>query len=545
MRLLGFPFHSIALSVYPIAYLYSRNMVYIPVEDTFRVVAISAAFAAFFLVGFRLILKDWAKAGIQCSLLLVLFYSFGHVANSLDARAAYTGLLALLPWIWLAMFLLFSVIFIRGRLPEATSQVLNIASAVLIIIPLASIGSTIAVLGRAEAAGAEALSLIRGEPQAEASMKELPVDGMPDIYYIVFDGYERADMLREYYSYDSSKFIDGLKERGFYVVDGSRSNYLSTNYSLNTSLNLIYYHEFPAPNQLRSKYNLQTNYVTEFLREQGYQIVVFDSGSNDTNDQYMDIFATPDSTRPDVEPEINPFERLLARTTVARLYFGEEAEEFNSEAASDAFVSAVNRELNQRRRRITHAFAHLPDYASVEGPRFLFAHIFLPHFPFLYGAGGEELRYHENVNLYWYEVEPTNYVEFYNYQLDYLNLAVLEAIDQILAETSKPVVIILQSDHGDDHFIDWDVPSAGGVSARSAILNAIYFSDEEYETLYPTITPANIFRVVLNHWFGTQYQLLSDKVFFHEHPISTPLGEVPEFIDSCTEFDVCLPDRSS
>jgi hypothetical protein len=519
-------------------------MVYIPVEDTYRVMAISAAFAAFFLVGFRLILKDWAKAGIQCSLLLLLFYSFGHVASSLEARAAHTGLLDVLPWIWLAILFLFSVIVIRARLPEATSQVLDIASAALIIIPLASIGLTIAVFGRAEAAGAEALSQIRGEHQAEASMKELPVDRMPDIYYIVFDGYERADMLREYYSYDNSTFIDGLKERGFYVVDGSRSNYLTTNYSLNTSLNLIYYHEFPTPNLLRSKYNLQTNYVTEFLRELGYEIVVFDSGSNDTNDQYTDIFATPVSIHPDVEPEINPFELLLARTTVAWLYFGEESKESNPEAASDAFVSGVNWELDQRRERITYAFAHLPDYTTVESPRFLFAHIFLPHFPFLYGADGEELQYHENVKLYWYEVEPQNYVEFYNYQLDYLNQAVLDTIDQILAETSKPVVIILQSDHGDDHFIDWDAPSAEGVSARSAILNAIYFSDGEYKTLYPTVTPVNIFRVVLNHWFGTQYQLLSDKVFFHEHPVSTPLSEVPEFIDSCAEFDICLPDRS-
>lgn len=543
MRLLRFPLYPFTLSIYPIVNLYARNMVYVPVEDTFRVLAISLGFAAFFLVGFRLILRDWRKAGILCSLLLVLFYSFGHIANSLETQGAPTGLIYLLPWIWLALFLVFSFIFLRARLPEATSQVLNIACAVLIIFPLVSVASTNLVFGRAESEGPEALSRIRGENQAEALMRDLPVEQMPDVYYIVFDGYERADLLREYYNYDNSAFIDELKVRGFYVAEGSRSNYLNTNYSLNTSLNMIYFHDFPTPNLLQSKYNLESNYVTEFLREQGYQIVVFDSGSNDTNGQYADIFVSPDSANTAAEPEINPFELLLARTTLARLYLGEGLPGSNSTAAS--LEAGANRELAKRRERITHAFTHLPDFTSSEGPSYLFAHIFLPHFPFLYGAEGEELQYHENVNFYWYEVAPEDYVEFYNYQIDYLNRVVLIAIDEILAETSNPVVIVLQSDHGDEFFLDWDAPSAEGVDTRSAILNAVYFSDGAQEALYPTITPVNTYRVVLNHWFGTQYPLLADRVFFHEHPVSTPPSRVPDFIDTCTEFNICLPDHSS
>ena len=518
-------------------------MVFIPAENTLRVVGISVAFMAFFLAGFRMILKDWAKAGILCSLLLILFYSFGHVANYLETQSAPAGLLQFLPVIWLALFLLFSFIIIRAPIPETSSQVLNLACAALIVVPLASVGWTLAVFSRAESEGPEVLSQIRGDQMADASMVGLPAGQLPDIYYIVFDGYERADLLREYYGYDNTAFINELKDRGFYVAEGSRSNYLNTNYSLNTSLNMIYYHDFPTPNLLRSKYNLQSNYVTEFLREQGYKIVVFDSGSDDTNDQYADIFVSPNFSETLVEQGINPFELLLVRTTLARLFFGEQSQGPNATAASPAL--GANRELTERRERITHTFTHLPDFASDDIPSFQFAHIFLPHFPFLYGAEGEELQYHENVNLYWYEVLPEDYVEFYNYQIDYLNQATLSAIDQILANTSKPVVIILQSDHGDEFFIDWDAPSAEGVSTRSAILNAVYFSDGDYETLYPTITPVNTYRVVLNHWFGTHYPMLADRVFFHEHPVSTPPSRVPEFIDSCTEFDICLPDHSS
>jgi hypothetical protein len=118
---------------------------------------------------------------------------------------------------------------------------------------------------------------------------------------------------------------------------------------------------------------------------------------------------------------------------------------------------------------------------------------------------------------------------------------VLDTIDTILKNSEKPVVIVLQSDHGDEKFLDRDAPTTQGVNVRSAILNAIYFSDPSYDSLYPTMTPVNTFRVVLNHWFGTEYPLVQDKVFFHEHSASTPINEKPEFVDACVHFDVCLP----
>jgi hypothetical protein len=50
----------------------------------------------------------------------------------------------------------------------------------------------------------------------------------PDIYYIIVDGYARADVLREYYEFDNSEFLNGLEKRGFTVNDSSRANYYWT-----------------------------------------------------------------------------------------------------------------------------------------------------------------------------------------------------------------------------------------------------------------------------------------------------------------------------
>ena len=543
MKLLRFPYHPLLLSIYPIAHLYARNFVFLPIENTFRILAVTLVFALFFLAAFKLILKDWALAGVLSSLLVVLFYTFGHAANAIEAwtlNLQITFDVSILGWIWLAALLVISLLALKFGLPEQTTPLLNIVATVLVIAPVISIASYATAVGGSVPADEAKLSELRGEQEAEAGMSQV---AGPDIYFIILDSYQRADTLLDSYGYDNSAFTEGLQERGFYLASSSRSNYLNTNYSLNTSLNLMYYHEFPDQILLNSKYDLQTNYVSDFLRRIGYEIVVFDSGSDDTNDQYADIFVTPKSSQLEDDQFINPFERLLLSTTAAALLFQGSSLDAGPGEASDVFAKAVNRELAQRRELITHAFGSLAGHGAGGGEQLLFSHIFLPHFPFLYGPDGEELQYHQNLNLYWYEVEPENYIEYYNYQIDYLNQAVLDAVDEILGASEGPVVIVLQSDHGDRKFIDFDEPTSAGVDARSAILNAIYYSDGNYESLYQSVTPVNTFRLIFNHWFGTEYPLLPDRTFFHESSVSTPFNEVPEFVDACTTFNVCLPVR--
>ena len=49
-------------------------------------------------------------------------------------------------------------------------------------------------------------------------------DTLPDIYYIILDGYARADILEELYNYDNSEFLEFLEQRGFFVADQGRAN---------------------------------------------------------------------------------------------------------------------------------------------------------------------------------------------------------------------------------------------------------------------------------------------------------------------------------
>lgn len=539
-----FPFHSILLSVYPVVFLLARNIPVIPLEQSIRPLAITIGIAIILLFGLQVILKDWGKAGVICSLVMILLLSFGHAANIIGEWITKTNIhvsIHHLAWVWLSLFLGFTFIVLKWRFPDNFTRYLNVFSALILIFPLAAVIFNTTSTYQNGRYQSEILSQMRGQAQAELAISELSPDELPDIYYIILDGYERADKLKAYYDYDNSYFTAALEERGFYIAGSSRSNYLSTSYSLNTAMNLIYFHEFPKNLFVKSRYNLQTNYVSDFLRHKNYQVIVFESGTGDTDKQYADEYVAPERTITAEKPLINTFEQLLIRTTMWILLLNQDPLTGNLEPAGNAISASINRELDLRRERVKHALAHLPGYASNESNYFLFSHIYLPHYPFLFGPNGEELEYHQNSNLYWYETAHEDYIEYYTYQITYLNKLLLETIDRILEVSEKPVVIVLQSDHGDEYFLDWDAPTAQGVDIRSANLNAIYFSDGAYETLYPTLTQVNTFRLILNHWFGTSYPLLPDKVFVSTHPTSTAPSAKPKFIDGCPEFNICPP----
>jgi hypothetical protein len=69
----------------------------------------------------------------------------------------------------------------------------------------------------------------------------------PDIYYIILDGYARADVLSNLYGYDNSDFIKPLEQRGFNMASQSRSNYPRTLLSLASSLNMKYLEPVSEP----------------------------------------------------------------------------------------------------------------------------------------------------------------------------------------------------------------------------------------------------------------------------------------------------------
>ena len=106
-------------------------------------------------------------------------------------------------------------------------------------------------------------------------------------------------MLKQYYDFDNSPFLDHLRTLGFQVSDASRSNFYWTFLSVGSALNLDYIQVLlngeidPASRDRTELYRLlRDNRASQFLRARGYRYVHLQStwggtGSNPYADEFL------------------------------------------------------------------------------------------------------------------------------------------------------------------------------------------------------------------------------------------------------------------
>jgi hypothetical protein len=143
----------------------------------------------------------------------------------------------------------------------------------------------------------------------------------------------------------------------------------------------------------------------------------------------------------------------------------------------------------------------------------VFVHLIAPHPPYVFGPNGEPIESNDVFTLD-DVVQSNRDPSLYVGELHYLNTLLLETIDQIQSKSDVPPIIVLQSDHGSriypqdqqvDNVID---------KVSFPILNTYYLPGITAETvLYPTISPVNTFRVILNSYFGAHLSLVEDSSY--------------------------------
>jgi hypothetical protein len=325
---------------------------------------------------------------------------------------------------------------------------------------------------------------------------------LPDVYYIILDGYPRQDVLLKYHNFNNSDFIKKLEAIGFYVPSCSQSNYAITDLSLASSLNMNYLEGLNSNiHAINLADGIIHSEIRQFLKGLGYNIVSFENGIWFTELQDADYYITRD--RPVISSffdfkRLSEFEVLFLRTTVLRL-----VEEYKA-VWTDTFFQNPRKDNYDR---ILFEFDQLDSSPLLPGPKFVFVHILAPHSsPFIFNANGEFVVSNS--------VDPA-----LGNELIFLNKRTLEAVQAIIARSKNKPIIIIQGDHGLD------------TEARLANLVAYYFPDGGPRVLYPTITPVNSFRLVLNTYFGQSLPLLPDVSFYSKYEDMFALTKV---INSCS-----------
>lgn len=497
-RWFAVPWYSFAFSLYPALALLSANIGQVEAGAGVRVLPISLALGALLYFVFWIILRQVHRAAFLTTLWMALFFTYGHIYNLLaDLLPDFN----LTPWLlagWAVLLL--------AAVRWATRPKLEFASA--------AAGLNAVTLGLLILSGGQILlgsRAVDGHRVAAefAPIQELhPPEGqsLPDVYYFILDSYTRADLLESAYGYDNSEFIAGLEQRGFYVASCAQSNYVRTEVSLSSSLNMQYLQDldplFNPENIGRTRLwdSLKHSAVRYNFESLGYETVNYATGFAWNEIRDVDIFYSP----PPLSSGLSEFEGLFLRTTLARY-----AEDLGW-VDSDAVMGQGFRD------RFNLVFDSLDGLSSNPDPTFAYIHLISPHPPFVFGPDGQPT----DPSDFWNEKRMypgTLYAQGYQNQLTHLNTKLLAAIDVILANSDTPPIIILQGDHG-----PWLQPKA----KRMQILNAYYLPGRNDE-LYPTITPVNTFRLVFNLYFGGDYPLLEDTAYFSPVPRLYEFSEIP------------------
>ncbi len=488
----SFPFHPFLLAIFSPISLLAYNKFQVSFSVILRPVLILLLFGSFLFGVLTLILKrNVQKAAVITSVTLLLIFSYGHVFNLIEASflASFLGRHRLVVGFFLACWLAVVFLTIRREVSQEAVRIMNIFSIILIFLPLGQLGSHYI----SKAIAAQNMK----KASEEAGATSTTVSSKPDVYYIILDAYARPDALLEEYGIDVSPFVEEMTDLGFYYASCSQSNYGETFNSISTALNMNYMQTILDQRGIDlggEEYFelLRRNQVRSFFENLDYQIVAFSTGYQWSEWNQADIYYEIDSTNH--LRALTPFEVLVFETTIFYPFRG-----YYFKIFPDNFSNEINSIHSLHIETQLNLLSDLPKIAENPNPTFTFAHIIVPHPPFVFAEDGSLL---EDPGYFSGEkggaVNDVYRLEGYTHQVYFISNQIEYVISQILSRSETPPIIIIQGDHG------WRDEN------RNKILNLYYFPDGNDVALYPTITPVNSFRVVLNTFFKQSFPLLAD-----------------------------------
>ena len=428
--------------------------------------------AVFGLVHF--FVKDRLKAALLSGLIMVSFCFYGDIDFRLKWLLVSVGLPALaharylLPVI-VGAFLLSGWLILRKDWP-----LLRFKAAVRVCIT-AMVVSTLLLL---HLFPSQFVSRRDRPREVDEHGPFLRTENRPDIYYILLDCYTGSENLKKFWDYDNAPFTSFLEANGFFVVPNARANYDATPRCLASALNMAHIKRPPADLSAWGRVNRMCEIIDlaaapRKLQEIGYEVV---------NLSLFDVAGLPQHYQV----------HFLDNMSLADLLR-------HKSLAGYAAAWWQRRQIAEVHQDIFDRLKKLPAESDPARPRFIYAHILAPHWPYVFNRHG--LR-PDPLNI---GGAPQDYLE----QLIYVNQLVTNVVGEIRSKSKTPPIIILQGDHG-FRFL----PEPNQRESASKILNAYYLPGGQREWVYEGITPVNSFRMIFNHYFGAHYPRQRDE-FYH------------------------------
>jgi hypothetical protein len=500
------PLHPLLAAAYPVIFLFATNAAdQVTLAPLWLPLLISMGVAAAVLVALGLLTRNWLASGLVTTVLVVSFFGYGHAWNAVsDKLDSQYPLIAV--WAALSAVALFFASGARAS-ARAWTKLLNVVTAILLTLNIWGLGTSMVALGAAE------------HPPRDTSPLDLAPadpDDLPDVYYIIVDRYAGPTTLERTYGFDNDPFLAALEDRGFAVARHAHANYIKTPLSLVSSLDLDYLDadllkseatdgSDRGPIQRRLGDHLV---VPTALKELGYTYV------------HLGNWWAPTLTNVDADRSFHyegqdEFSNALLQTTIVR-------------AMSDAHIAPDDPwDWNTMRDNNLYALERLEEIPALPGPKYVFAHLVTTHPPYVHDVDGSMTGREQVAEL----GDEESYIR----QLRYANGRLLGIIDRIVA-SDPDAVVMLQADEGpfparydlDDWSFEWEQATSAELEQKFGILYAMRVPGADLEAAGFTDdrTPVNAFRIIFNARFGTDLELLPDRVYAH-----TDLRHFYDFID--------------
>ena len=506
MKLNNIIFHPILFGIFPVLLLFESNMNFTSIWEIILPLVIITIIITISWVFVKKILSNTKKSALVISLLVILFFVYGPTFFAIDdltingndvGRHTYL----LIPFLAITILGIILIIKSKKELKNLT-KISNVISLILVSVILLNIG----------AYNFENTYSIEIQNIDKIINKEKIV---PDIYYILLDGYPGKTSLNEISNYDNQEFLDNLSNQGFFIQTKSYANYPHTFLSIPSILNMKYLDEviekFPDGEGSHAiPYKMgSNNQVMNFIKSQGYVTVSFDSGWGFTRDiESAELKLCGDNKLFNSEFMISLVKNSMLNPIYVKI--------FETDVVEMKFC--VFDELTKIKER-------------TDKPIFVFAHIFLPHPPYIFEENGE-VRELNNLDFHLETKENLDKKAFVN-QLKFTNKKTLEVVAELLDSKKQPIIII-QSDHGsaftfDGNLKNWKTPTEQMIKERMDSINFIFLPENETNIFSESITPVNTFNILFNHYFETNFEIYEDKIYFGS-TASYDLKDVTEIV---------------
>lgn len=496
-------FHPFLFAIHPLLHFLANNLREVAYTDVVRTGLVLLLFAAVIWSVAGLCLRSFMRSAAVASCLIVFSLDYGHVHEGMRGIFHLRQFYFLPLW---SLILIGIAVLVAFRMTQASvaklNQSMNFGAVALMIM-----AGLLAAWNHTHAPPVLAsLPPLEGSPDFDA----LPQDELPDIYYLIFDGYGRLDKIQKNYEFDNSAFVNALKERGFFVVENGLSNYSTTAYSLSSSLNMNYLISDTEPGHSLIK----RNRVVVNLQRGGYRYILISSQWGPTADSPI----ANEVIR--VSAKHSEMERQLFEATPFWALYCAATREDSIDHLVATGLAADMTGLTKWREHIVKSISAIGTSAEESGPKFVFAHVICPHPPYIFASDGS-LPTQGSVGDFSDQQHPWT-SKLYASQVSHLNAFILEAVDKIIERSNRRTIIVLQGDHGTmSNLTDGNIsdPPEELIRERMSILFACRASPKVQEKLRHDMTPVNLFRIIFNAEFGADFELLPDKCYWsHTFP---------------------------